>query len=146
MGTFKHMVCRGTFYYLCGVRDQLVWNELMLASLGVSAQPLLEDLWFWSAKCARYHAYRRPRLQNCWQVMHCGQGGGICRASSEAKLHGIHGGKNGGRACWAVPRTICRDRDNLKCQECKFYHQVITEQLDYVLDSKSLKELLRMWL
>jgi hypothetical protein len=146
MGTFKNMVCRGTFYYLCGVQDQRAWNKLMLASLDVSSQILLDDIWFWVSERAKHHGCRRPGLKNCWEVMRCGHGGGKCRASSEPALHGIHGGQNAGRACWGLPRTLCRDRDKDKCRECTFQKQVRREQLDYILDEVALKELLlRRW-
>ncbi len=47
---------------------------------------------------------------NCWEWKQCGRepGGvnvaslGICPASTEMKMNGVHGGKNGGRTCWIV--------------------------------------------
>lgn len=52
---------------------------------------------------------------NCWQVKKCGRepGGaktaelGICPAAAEVALSGTNGGKNGGRACWAIAGTLC---------------------------------------
>lgn len=54
---------------------------------------------------------------NCWEFMKCGRepGGasaeefGVCPASIESRLNNIHihGGKNAGRACWAVSGTLC---------------------------------------
>ncbi len=32
---------------------------------------------------------------------------GICPASTEKRLHGVHGGTNGGRACWVISGTMC---------------------------------------
>ena len=55
---------------------------------------------------------------NCWEFMKCGRepGGmnsielGICSASVEISIDGINGGKNGGRACWALSGTFCEGR------------------------------------
>jgi hypothetical protein len=51
---------------------------------------------------------------NCWEFKNCGREPnghnialGICPASLETKVNGIHGGKNGGRCCWAVAGTLC---------------------------------------
>ena len=53
----------------------------------------------------------RGRAINCWEYWGCGResGGvnaieeGVCPAARETRLDGVHGGRNGGRACWAVP-------------------------------------------
>ncbi len=81
--------------------------------------------------------------QNCWEIKNCGRqpGGpkvaelGVCIAATEAKLNGIHGGKNGGRACWAVAGTLCGGQvqgsfaDKAKnCMNCEFYRIVRTEE------------------
>jgi hypothetical protein len=57
---------------------------------------------------------------------------GICPASTEKKLHGVHGGTNGGRACWVISGTMC-DGDiqgtfankYSNCKECDFYLLVL---------------------
>ncbi len=54
-------------------------------------------------------------MKNCWDAKNCGRtpGGhragelGVCPAATEARLDGIHSGKNGGRACWAIAGTLC---------------------------------------
>ncbi len=76
---------------------------------------------------------------NCWEFKKCGRqpGGykekdlGICPASTEKALDGIHGGRNAGRACWVVAGTRCRGSIQgtyaLKikdCIECDFYKYV----------------------
>ena len=81
--------------------------------------------------------------KNCWEVNNCGreQGGtkvkelGVCPASVETKLDGVHHGKNAGRTCWVVAGTLCHSepqgtfaQKNLKCEECAFYHQVRKEE------------------
>ena len=82
---------------------------------------------------------------NCWEFKGCGRepGGeniadcGICPASIEEKLDGIHGGKNAGRACWAVAGTMCEGeaegtfaRKQKMCSECDFYLTVRGEEGD----------------
>lgn len=77
--------------------------------------------------------------QNCWEHKQCGRqpGGekahelGICPAATEIKVHGLNGGINGGRACWAVQKTLCGDTiqgglaEKLSgCLKCDFYSTV----------------------
>ncbi len=58
--------------------------------------------------------------KNCWEFKNCGRqpGGhkveemGVCPASTMQDLDGAHGGKNAGRACWAVAGSLCGG----KCQ------------------------------
>ena len=53
---------------------------------------------------------------NCWEFKKCGRqpGGehvndmGLCPATIEEKLDGIHDGSNGGRACWVIAGTLCK--------------------------------------
>jgi hypothetical protein len=74
--------------------------------------------------------------QNCWEAKNCGRqpGGvnvptlGICPAAVEARLDGIHGGKNAGRACWVVAGTLCKGQVQgtfaqkfQNCEICDFY-------------------------
>jgi hypothetical protein len=81
--------------------------------------------------------------QNCWEMKKCGRemGGsnvssmGVCPASTEVRLDGIHDGTNGGRTCWVVAGTFCEGevQGNFankfqKCQECDFFQQVKKEQ------------------
>lgn len=76
---------------------------------------------------------------NCWEYMKCGRhfGGdkamelGVCPACKESRLHGVHGGRNAGRACWVVAGTYCGDEvqgsfaDKEKgCLSCSFYKHV----------------------
>jgi hypothetical protein len=56
-----------------------------------------------------------PVKKNCWELKNCGRepGGGktndmgVCPASTNSRLHGVHGGINSGRACWVVSGTMC---------------------------------------
>lgn len=81
-------------------------------------------------------------LANCWEVKKCGRepGGakaaelGVCPATRAAALHGVHGGKNAGRACWAVAGTLCGGKVQgtfaakyANCSVCEFYTGVKRE-------------------
>lgn len=68
--------------------------------------------------------------QNCWEFTQCGREPdgsnvdefGVCPAAVVVACDGIHGGKNGGRACWAVVGTFCdgviQDSYAMKLREC----------------------------
>jgi hypothetical protein len=79
-----------------------------------------------------------PKI-NCWEFKRCGRepGGGqeallgTCAAAKEKHADGIHGGKNGGRACWVVAGTLCSGKiqgsfaDKIgACDQCDFYEAV----------------------
>jgi hypothetical protein len=80
---------------------------------------------------------------NCWQVKKCGRepGGakeaqlGTCPAATETSANGVNGGKNGGRACWALAGTLCGGKlqgsfaqKMANCMKCDFYKQVVAEE------------------
>lgn len=94
---------------------------------------------------------RRPDASqakpNCWDAKKCGRapGGmnvpefGVCPASTEWKLDGIHGGKNAGRACWVVAGTMCHGKPqgtfaqkSKNCGKCDFYRSVRKGEEDIV--------------
>ena len=81
--------------------------------------------------------------QNCWEFKKCGRepGGakaaelGVCISAVDKKLNGVHGGKNGGRACWAITGTLCGGVVQgtfavklANCMKCEFYQMVGTEE------------------
>jgi CheY-like chemotaxis protein len=85
----------------------------------------------------------RKTKRNCWQFTGCGRepGGknskqkGICIAALEDRLDGVHGGKNAGRACWAVAciayggdikNTTVQNFE--KCLTCNFYKLLKKEE------------------
>ena len=93
------------------------------------------------------------RKQNCWELKKCGRelGGakvrefGVCPAATETRAEGIHGGKNGGRACWAITGTLCRGEtqgrfvDKAKgCLRCDFFELV---QRDEGKDLRNVQEI-----
>lgn len=79
---------------------------------------------------------------NCWEFKKCGRepGGrntirhGVCPASLEVTVDGVHGGRNAGRCCWVVasgyrsygPFGCLTDEFN-ECHKCDFYHMVKKE-------------------
>ena len=82
-------------------------------------------------------------LLNCWEKTECGlqPGGyrvrehGICPVAIATKANSIHGGVNGGRACWAIEGTItfckvqCKQDQNISsCEECDFYREVKSQE------------------
>lgn len=83
------------------------------------------------------------KAHNCWEFKGCGRepGGknagelGICPAATEPSLHGIHHGKNAGRACWVVSGTLCKGQVQgtfakkfENCESCDFYQLVRKEE------------------
>ncbi len=79
---------------------------------------------------------------NCWEVKKCGRepGGarkdlGVCPASVDTRLHGTHGGKMAGRACWILAGTMCGGKEQgtfaskyHNCEKCDFYRSVRAEE------------------
>ena len=60
---------------------------------------------------------------------------GVCPAAAETRCHGVNGGKNAGRACWAVAGTLCGESCSAlltgevsDCLACSFYRRVRREQ------------------
>ena len=83
--------------------------------------------------------------KNCWEFKQCNRqpGGllsgelGVCPASVDTTLNGAHGGKNAGRACWAVAGTFCggaiqgtEAQKKHNCWMCNFFQQVKREEME----------------
>jgi hypothetical protein len=81
--------------------------------------------------------------KNCWEFKKCGRenGGtktgvlGVCPASEDMRLDGVHDGKNSGRGCWMVAGTHCGGEvqgmfaQKIKnCMDCDFYNAVREEE------------------
>ena len=77
--------------------------------------------------------------QNCWEIKNCGRQvngprageAGVCPAALESSLNGVHGGKNAGRACWVIEKTLCENEIQghfgskfARCQVCDVYKNV----------------------
>ncbi len=80
---------------------------------------------------------------NCWEFKKCGRqpGGskvaelGVCPATVYEQLNGAHGGKNAGRACWAIAGSLCGGKIQgtyaqklHNCWRCEFMNKVKTEE------------------
>lgn len=80
---------------------------------------------------------------NCWEFKKCGRqpGGehvhdlGVCPATEEKRLDGVHEGKNAGRACWVMAGTLCKGevqgtfaQKYKNCEICDFYKLVKHEE------------------
>jgi len=90
-------------------------------------------------------------LQNCWEFKQCGRGSGgenvesegLCPAVTANLLDGINNGHNGGRACWGVKDTVCKQAFNLKlcdCLKCDFFLLVQEEEgVDFTLLNEILE-------
>ena len=100
-----------------------------------------------------------PEYQNCWEYEKCGREPygknvktmGVCPAATEAKLDGVHGGKNAGRACWVVAGTLCDGKVQgifaqkySTCRDCDFYQKVQQENFTDFQVSVSLLQKLKM--
>lgn len=80
---------------------------------------------------------------NCWEFKKCGREVdgdniaefGICPASLNTVLDGVHSGISAGRACWAVAGTMCNGhitgsfaKKYKDCGLCDFYNKVREEE------------------
>jgi rubrerythrin len=80
---------------------------------------------------------------NCWEFKKCGRqptgiyerGLGVCPATLEQRLDGMHDGVNAGRACWVVAGTLCGGEIQGTfaqkfgdCRKCDFYGSVREEE------------------
>jgi len=78
-------------------------------------------------------------IRNCWEFRKCGREPmgarvyelGPCPAATETRADGVNGGKNAGRACWAIAGTMCSGKVTATyasaiadCHSCEFYQIV----------------------
>ena len=94
---------------------------------------------------------------NCWEFKKCGRepGGehvhdlGICPATGEERLNGVHGGVNAGRSCWVIAGTLCKGEVQgtfahkyKSCEACDFYKKVKSEEFTrFTLSALLLKKI-----
>ena len=81
-----------------------------------------------------------------------GQGKGTGRlqdASTESRLSDANGGKNAGRACWALAGTLCGGKvqgtfaEKLgNCLSCEFYQLVVKEEGAKLKGSRDILKML----
>jgi hypothetical protein len=80
---------------------------------------------------------------NCWEIKKCGRqtGGekakelGVCIAAKETRTNGVHGGRNGGRCCYALAGTLCGGKVQgsfasklTNCMQCEVFKLIQTEE------------------
>lgn len=95
--------------------------------------------------------------KNCWEFKGCGRepGGknvetmGVCPATTETRIDGVHGGKNAGRACWVVAGTMCKGevqgifaKKFGDCLKCDFFQLVRKEEFPNFIISTALLKML----
>ncbi len=99
----------------------------------------------------------KKRKLNCWEFKKCGRepGGahtvdlGICPATVEERLDGVHGGSKAGRSCWVLAGTLCKGevqgtfaQKYKNCGICDFYKSVKSEEShNFMLSALILKKL-----
>ncbi len=91
--------------------------------------------------------------KNCWEHKKCGRepGGekakelGVCPSAIAVAIDGVHGGKNGGRACWVVSGTLCGGKTQGSfehkfhdCLNCDFCNIVIIEKGQGRVETKEI--------
>lgn len=143
MAIFKEIVTIGVYHIENGTRNFSSWSKLMIDDLGPKIQPHLKDIMEWSVVLAHKNAALSTLKRNCWDYYGCereakgnsGKDSDVCPACLEAKLNGIHGGRNGGRACWIVKGTTCGSRIKrmfvpkfIICELCDFKKSVMDEE------------------
>jgi hypothetical protein len=76
---------------------------------------------------------------------------GVCPASVEKRVNGVHGGLNGGRACWVIPQTLCDGKMQGSfafklglCHECDFYRTVSSEEGENFMFSGDILKILHL--
>jgi hypothetical protein len=80
---------------------------------------------------------------NCWEFMKCGRemegekakSLGVCPVALETSADGLNGGINGGRICWIVADTCCKEKircsdkhGKSSCFSCEFRYKVTIEE------------------
>jgi len=154
---FKDAVTKGVYYNSIGIKDYTAWSQKMLEDFGSEIKSHLKDVRKWSLFLINSDSENLSGL-NCWQFMGCGmQSNGkklnknfiqTCPACQQKKLDGVHGGINGGRACWVVLRTKCYgsiqktyEQKHSTCSGCDFYKSVIEEEETAFLKSYKLQQI-----
>ena len=142
MGFAKRIVCEGISYFDQG-QEYAEWERRMVECMGPEVRHFLRDAFQWVIIYVQRRQGSTGHKLNCWDVMRCGhrpdngkkKPRDQCPACNEFLLNGIHGGKNGGRACWAINGTTCGGKRQRRfekkqdmCLSCPFYGQVMREE------------------
>jgi len=150
MGMFKDFVTRGIYCNSIGPTDYMTWMKHMLDYCGSEIRPYMKDIRKWSIAIQNSLDMSKAVKLNCWQFMGCRVqkkdglfhkicGHYLCPVFMEKEFDGVHGGINGGRACWIVSRTTCYgtiqgtyEEKYQTCMACDFYLSVTEEENDLI--------------
>ncbi|MEJ2696535.1 MAG: hypothetical protein P8013_07780 [Candidatus Sulfobium sp.] len=99
----------------------------------------------------------QDRKLNCWEFKKCGRekGGahaedlGVCPATTDERLDGVHDGSHAGRSCWVLAGTLCGGQVQgtfaqkyRNCETCEFYRKVKEEEFPkFLLSAVLMKKL-----
>ncbi len=157
MMDFKDIVAKGIYFNSGDSSDYLAWSKKMLDYYGYEIWPHMKYIRKWAIVIKNSLDHEKVPKLNCWQFMGCrfqdsenlvgaGRKCYECPAKSEQRFDGIHGGINGGRACWAVPHTLCYGGVQGNCEEkcgtcltCDFYSTVAEEEEDNLMGNFFLR-------
>jgi len=156
MGKLKEIILVGVNFLKEGYVDFGSWSERMVDEFGPQVEPHLEDIMLRSQDLlASLEATSTDKI-NCWEFHGCDVEPisdyvidfRVCAATWTEEMHGVHGGKNAGRACWAVVGSMCglhnSDRTCMHaatCEECDFYKLVREEEGDAFIPVEVLREM-----
>ncbi len=73
---------------------------------------------------------------NCWDFKKCSDKllphhaseNIVCPVKKEFIANGLNGGINGGRMCWVIMDSHCREKSQTACFQCEFYYKVMAEE------------------
>lgn len=157
MGRIKSVCIAGARYCENGLMERAVLGRLLALSFGTLAPGLVDHIIRFWPELAEEHDLRVSWKLNCWEARRCttlirGKGGGamLCPALTATALCGIHGGMNGGRACWTVRGTFCAgqtqgtmDEKRPACGDCSFFRSVAAEEGPWFLGSEAIVRIAR---
>jgi len=143
MSVLKEIAAWGADHIETGNNDFDSWSQVMINEVGPNVKPFLREIRQWSLIIAQRKAGARAMKMNCWDYQQCGREAngsrvrklGICPVYLFPGLDGIHGGKNGGRACWIIRDVTCGSTLQrmfiphcLACFSCHFRRSVMNDE------------------
>ncbi len=152
MSTITNTLARGLFK-LENLAPGLRPLAQKIASFSSNVFRDLGDLRQMSQLCSSTRTGPDQRKINCWEFSGCCKEThgkfttalGVCPAALESRLDGIHGGRNGGRACWVISGTHCHgsiqesyEQKKKTCTQCGFYQSVKWEESTSFIQSNEL--------
>jgi hypothetical protein len=159
MRTITYTIARGLYCLENHIPRLKPFLQKIASFVSSSVARDLADLRQWSLLCSSTRTGSVPGRMNCWEFTGCRKEThgryanvlGVCPAALESRLDGIHGGRNGGRACWVVPGTHCHgnirksfEQKIETCSQCGFYQAVKWEEsVSFIQSGDLLLKLLR---